>query len=599
MTDDNVKTNVIIETDASPNNGNDLVNFILDKLNDDQVKVFAQNFYMYLKYDKEKDFVIDFDEVWKWLGYAAKKDCKAVLVKYFYNEKDYSLSAQPRENPNGGRPSEQIMLSVRTFKKLCLKANTMKADEIHDYYIKLEELNMEYITLQYHNQRKQQEEQFEYAKIQYHNQRKQLEEQFEQEKMLIINKAEQEKTIAIAQEKENQILEKYKDVNCLYFLYNAILCICKYGYTNDLCGRTRTHKSGDFSDNFYLVYVIVTDYNRELESIVSIKYKHKYTTYNNQTEIINCNDAELQEVCKIIEKENKRIIAYKNNDNIEIEKLKLNIELAKTSPEYIRLQIELAKTQTELAKTSPEYIRLQIELETLVKQEVSCVNNIQQEVIQTIKQEESCVKVVQDDKQEVIQDSTKNDINQEARFRDYDKWIDENLKLSNSIHEYIPSVHDIAIAYFGSDYDFKYRTELKKYIETKFNIKCKDVTRNKNKLLRFKELRFCDKIKQQNINYQDNNVHIIKWIDENLTFSDERTVDKISDASPNTRYNFKYNLSAIEIQVAYYGTDAISSQKKQALRIPIEQKFGIKGIRNRYKGRCPVLFRGLKFIDTT
>src|SRR6185436_5276893 len=275
--------------------------------------------------------------------------------------------------------------------------------EIHDYYIKLEELNMEYITLQYHNQRKQQEEQFEYAKIQYHNQRKQLEEQFEQEKMLIINKAEQEKTIAIAQEKENQILEKYKDVNCLYFLYNAILCICKYGYTNDLCGRTRTHKSGDFSDNFYLVYVIVTDYNRELESIVSIKYKHKYTTYNNQTEIINCNDAELQEVCKIIEKENKRIIAYKNNDNIEIEKLKLNIELAKTSPEYIRLQIELAKTQTELAKTSPEYIRLQIELETLVKQEVSCVNNIQQEVIQTIKQEESCVKVVQNDKQEVIQ----------------------------------------------------------------------------------------------------------------------------------------------------------------------------------------------------
>jgi len=31
------------------------------------------------------------------------------------------------------------MLTVSTFKKFCLKAGTKKADEIHDYYIKLEE----------------------------------------------------------------------------------------------------------------------------------------------------------------------------------------------------------------------------------------------------------------------------------------------------------------------------------------------------------------------------------------------------------------------------------------------------------------------------
>jgi phage anti-repressor protein len=39
-----------------------------------------------------------------------------------------------------GMNKEQIMLTVNTFKKFCLKANTKKADEIHDYYIKLEEL---------------------------------------------------------------------------------------------------------------------------------------------------------------------------------------------------------------------------------------------------------------------------------------------------------------------------------------------------------------------------------------------------------------------------------------------------------------------------
>jgi len=45
-----------------------------------------------------------------------------------------------------GRKEETIMLSINTFKKFCLKANTKKADEIHNYYIKLEELLQETIN---------------------------------------------------------------------------------------------------------------------------------------------------------------------------------------------------------------------------------------------------------------------------------------------------------------------------------------------------------------------------------------------------------------------------------------------------------------------
>jgi hypothetical protein len=41
---------------------------------------------------------------------------------------------------------EQIMMTINTFKKFCLKAATKKADEIHDYYIKLEELLHEIIN---------------------------------------------------------------------------------------------------------------------------------------------------------------------------------------------------------------------------------------------------------------------------------------------------------------------------------------------------------------------------------------------------------------------------------------------------------------------
>ena len=42
--------------------------------------------------------------------------------------------------------SREMKTSLNTFKKLCLKSNTTKTDEIHDYYIKLEELLQETIN---------------------------------------------------------------------------------------------------------------------------------------------------------------------------------------------------------------------------------------------------------------------------------------------------------------------------------------------------------------------------------------------------------------------------------------------------------------------
>jgi hypothetical protein len=40
----------------------------------------------------------------------------------------------------GGHNKEIFMMTVKTFKSLCLKAGTKKADEIHDYYLKMEEI---------------------------------------------------------------------------------------------------------------------------------------------------------------------------------------------------------------------------------------------------------------------------------------------------------------------------------------------------------------------------------------------------------------------------------------------------------------------------
>jgi hypothetical protein len=45
---------------------------------------------------------------------------------------EYSIAESANTGP--GRPSETILMNVLTFKKLCLKNNTKKASEIHDYY---------------------------------------------------------------------------------------------------------------------------------------------------------------------------------------------------------------------------------------------------------------------------------------------------------------------------------------------------------------------------------------------------------------------------------------------------------------------------------
>ena len=110
-------------------------------------QLFLSSFYCYLKYDSKNDFVIDLDTIWQWLGFSQKDASKRVLEKNFTINKDYKMFAPEasvaKKNVRGGHNKEIIMLNVDTFKKICLKAGTKKADEIHDYFIKLENIMFE------------------------------------------------------------------------------------------------------------------------------------------------------------------------------------------------------------------------------------------------------------------------------------------------------------------------------------------------------------------------------------------------------------------------------------------------------------------------
>jgi len=139
-----------------------LLNKIKEKFTDFEQQLFISSFYCYLNYDKSKDFVIDLDNVWKWLGFSTKQHATRLLEKHFMIEIDYKISAFSSEKAvleenlltledkqkkgSGGHNVKKIMLNIKCFKSLCLKSQTKKASEIHEYYMNMEEVLQDTIS---------------------------------------------------------------------------------------------------------------------------------------------------------------------------------------------------------------------------------------------------------------------------------------------------------------------------------------------------------------------------------------------------------------------------------------------------------------------
>jgi hypothetical protein len=123
-----------------------LLNKIKENFSDAEQQLFIGSFYCYLNYDTKNDFVVDLDDVWKWIGFSKKYNAERVLETHFNCDIDYKKSAPrirettPDKPINGGQNIKKIMMTIRCFKSLCLKAQTKKASEIHEYYMKMEEV---------------------------------------------------------------------------------------------------------------------------------------------------------------------------------------------------------------------------------------------------------------------------------------------------------------------------------------------------------------------------------------------------------------------------------------------------------------------------
>ena len=84
---------------------------LLDKIkanfSDAEQQLFIGSFYCYLNYDTKKDFVVDLDNVWKWMGFSQKIHASVLLDKLFLVDIDYKSFAPPI----GGATAESCLLS--------------------------------------------------------------------------------------------------------------------------------------------------------------------------------------------------------------------------------------------------------------------------------------------------------------------------------------------------------------------------------------------------------------------------------------------------------------------------------------------------------
>ena len=334
--------NLIESNPITKLNGNyqsKLITKVQNNFNNYEQQMFIASFYCYLKHDYEKDFVIDLDNVWQWLGFGQKVNAKRVLEKNFTINKDYKLSlcqlAKQTNSAKGGHNKEVFMLNINTFKKFCLKSETKKADEIHDYFIKLEQILQE-ILQEESNELKQQ-------LLQQSNEFKTVEDQKAKEYEL---KLEQQKIL----EREKILLKEYATIGSIVYIikvktFENKQYIIKLGESRrGVIDRYKEHKSK--YEECLLLDCFAVNKSKDFESFL---HNHE-TIRGNRVADLKGHETELElfligknlSYKTLLDIINNNIKYFNTNDTnkieLENEQLRLMLEMKNTNNDNLLIQ---------------------------------------------------------------------------------------------------------------------------------------------------------------------------------------------------------------------------------------------------------------------
>jgi len=325
-----------------------LLTKIKANFSDFEQQMFLTSFYCYLNYHPTNDFVIDLDDVWKWVGFSVKIKAKTLLEKYFKENIDYKkslcASVQQTKHIKGGQNIQKIFLNIKTFKLFCIKAETTKANDIHEYFMKLEEIIQDTIN-----------EESNELRLQLQQKNNQIEQQ--------IIQTEKDKE----QLKEDTLIDQFPvNTQCIYIgkIDNKTLgkpnskmyheSVIKFGQSNCLEERVKCHKKTFVNFRLYAAYKVKNKI--EIENAIKkhpilqkrlrlITTEHDGITHR---ELLALDDDEF--TIEKVEQYIKEIIKQ-NEYNVE----NYNLLLKKTSEQEIeinQLREELSKKEKQLLDTS-------------------------------------------------------------------------------------------------------------------------------------------------------------------------------------------------------------------------------------------------------
>ena len=338
-----------------------MLNKIKDTFTEFEQQMFVSSFYCYLNYDKTLDFVIDFDDVWKWLDFSTKQKGLRIIQKYFELNTDYINLVNQLVDHNvkqhGGHNKDRYMLNINAFKKFCIKAQTKKASDIHDYYIKMEEILQETVEEESNELRLQLEQK--------ENMITDIIQTNEMEKLLLTK--DKQKAI------EETLIKQFPlNTECIYIgtienTNEANESLIKFGHTNNL--QVRLHDHHKKYDNFVLVDAFKVLNKVEIENLIKthpkIKKQIRTVSINgkNKTEIIAYNTTNFtintltKYIKEIIQSKTygidnfNKLLAQNDALTSELSELKYQLEQQKTLIDEQTLEIhnlkETLKTQTD------------------------------------------------------------------------------------------------------------------------------------------------------------------------------------------------------------------------------------------------------------
>ena len=344
--------NLIESNPITKLNGNyqsKLVEKVQQHFNNYEQQMFLASFYCYIQHDNANDFVIDLDNVWKWLGFSSKHKAKELLNKIFINDKDYKCllfrRGEQDDKTHGGHNKETIMLNIKTFKKFCLKAGTKKADEIHDYYIKLETVLQDFLV-----------EESNELKLQLENAKNEI--------LQIEDKQKQEYDAKLAKQKclerEKILMQEYATSGALFYIMKVKTFengqyIIKIGESRKgVLGRYNEHKTK--YEECLLLDCFAVNKSRDFETFMK---EHDSVRRNRVTDLPG-HETELElfligrnlSYPALLDIINNNIKYFNNNDThkleLEIQQLKLMLEM-KTSNNDNMLIHELLQTVKQLS----------------------------------------------------------------------------------------------------------------------------------------------------------------------------------------------------------------------------------------------------------